>query len=94
MEAYKNLNAQSIVYIDDTSIKYKRAGGICKGILAFKFLYNRGWDVIYDDGNQIIMKKKLSGDRSWINTLLMDHKVKSIYRRVHRKERNRAMELL
>lgn len=83
--AEKNISKNTILYIDDTSVKKKRPGGVCKGILVYNYLFKKGWDVIFDNGDQIIMRKGPHSDRSLVKKLIADAKTKFIYNRVIRK---------
>ncbi|MBL6991690.1 MAG: hypothetical protein ISR65_18055 [Bacteriovoracaceae bacterium] len=83
--AEKNITDKTIIYIDDTSMKTKRVGGICKGVLVFNYLFQKGWDVTFDNGHQIIMEKSTSDHRNFFATLFANFKTNRIYKRVLRK---------
>ena len=97
ISAYPHLTDDTIVYIDDSSISHKRVGGTCKGVLVYQYLYEKGWDIVFDDGVQIIMrknKKAQESGRSALSKMLVRMKVKKIYKRFHRKLRQRTYDTI
>jgi hypothetical protein len=85
LAAEKNISSNTIIYIDDTSIFKKRAGGVCKGVLAYDYLYKKGWDITFDNGDQIILEKSASDERNFFQSFMASWKSKRIYKRVIRK---------
>ena len=94
-KAFPYLGEHAVVLMDDTSLKrYKSRGGICKGALAYKFLFDRGWRIVYDHKNQVVMTKSANSPNTFAQKLLSAIKTKILYRRFHRKERERVYRRL
>lgn len=81
----KNISEKTIVYIDDTSLNKKRPGGVCKGVLVYQYLYEKGWDLVFDNGDQVIMTKSPTNSRPFLGKWLNSFKAQRIYKRVLRK---------
>jgi hypothetical protein len=82
--AESKISNQTIIYIDDTSLAKKRPGGVCKGILAHKYLFDKGWRIVFDNGDQIIMK--YNGETpSLLEKMIVGLKTKYLYKRVLRR---------
>ncbi len=81
----KNISDQTIIYIDDTSLYKKRPGGVCKGVLVYQYLYEKGWDLVFDNGDQIILTKSKGATPGFFGKFLTSLKTQRIYKRVIRK---------
>jgi hypothetical protein len=84
MAAESHISDKTIIYMDDTSLKQKRPGGVCKGILAHKYLFDKGWRIVMDNGDQIIMK--YTGEKpNLLESTIVSLKTKYFYNRVLRR---------
>lgn len=84
MAAEDKINSDTIIYIDDTSLSKKRPGGVCKGILVHKYLYLKGYRIVFDNGDQIIMLQK-NAHPNLLGILWMNIKTQFFYRRALRR---------